>query len=280
MVTFGLLPPQGEEMPWWKLGRVRLSLLGYSLVAFIYNLSDEVNSHLCLPETVRGCPPAHKVKWGGNICNDALSMEFVAALAIADPRPDVLCILLHFQVAPIYASSPPEDGGLGFTTSQLGIPLSISGISLLLYAAGGYKRMQRMLGVQRLARAGLLLAAPVWLGIPAASLCMPSTRGALVVMSISLVFKAVAGASTFTSSMVMVNVAAPPKQLGQVNGMGQSLAAFVRGAGPAIGGWLWSVSLATGLPYHQFLIFAGLSLASICMTYIYLPRVLHIPGLS
>eukprot|EP00951_Prasinocladus_malaysianus_P010252 scaffold75141_cov37-Prasinocladus_malaysianus.AAC.2 len=32
----------GPELPWWQYQRVRLTLLGYGLVAFTYNMSDEV----------------------------------------------------------------------------------------------------------------------------------------------------------------------------------------------------------------------------------------------
>jgi len=211
--------PQEEE-PWWRLAPVRLTLLGYGLVAFVHNLSDEVT--------------------------------------------------------PIFASAPPADGGLGFTTSQLGFPLAVSGVSLLLYAAAGYKRMQRALGVKRLARTGLLLAVPVWLCIPASSLLMPDVGGAMALLCGAHALKAVAATSTFTSSMVMINLAAPPRQLGQVNGMGQSVAAFVRGAGPALGGLLWSLSLSSGLPLHQFLVFAGLCLASVGTCAVYSGR-LQIP---
>ena len=183
------------------------------------------------------------------------------------------------QVVPIYASAPPADGGLGFSTTQLGLPLAVSGMAVLTFAALACKRVQRCFGIQRLARLGLYLSVPVWLVIPAASLVMPSTKGAMGILSLALTFKSVAGVSTFTSSMVMVNVASPPKQLGAVNGMGQSVAAFVRGVGPAIGGLLWSLSLGTGLPYHQFMVFAGLSVASIFASLIYMPNILDIPNL-
>ena len=140
--------------------------------------------------------------------------------------------------------------------------------------------MQKHFGVQRLARVGLYLSVPVWLGVPAASLFLPSRHAAMAALCVTLAMKSVAGASTFTASMVMVNTSSPPSQLGQVNGMGQSVAAFVRGAGPAIGGLLWSCSIGTGLPYHQFLVFGLLSLMSIGTTLVYSPRFLEIPALE
>eukprot|EP00873_Tetraselmis_striata_P045985 jgi/Tetstr1/466249/TSEL_010805.t1 len=201
------------ETPWWHRREVVLCLLGYGLVAFIFNLSDEVT--------------------------------------------------------PIYASVPASDGGLGLSTSQLGIPLAVQGVSLLLYASFGFKRMQARLGVLRLARAGLYLSAAVWLLHPAASLLMPNLPGALGVLCVSQVGKAVAGVSTFTSSMVLVNVASPPRQLGRVNGVGQSVAAFVRGVGPAAGGFLWALTLGTGLRYHQFIVYSGIAVGSLATVAVY-----------
>lgn len=53
----------------------------------------------------------------------------------------------------------------------------------------------------------------------------------------------------------MVNARAPRLQIGAVNGAGQTLAAAVRGLGPALGGVGWSLAQATGLPFNQFFVF-------------------------
>ncbi len=71
-----------------------------------------------------------------------------------------------------------------------------------------------------------------------------------------MVVKAFSQCSAFTGSIIAVNAAPSPAQLGSVNGVGQTLAALVRGLGPALGGVLWSVSLGLHSAGQQFLTFA------------------------
>eukprot|EP00967_Tisochrysis_lutea_P067569 scaffold88276_cov15-Tisochrysis_lutea.AAC.1 len=59
-----------------------------------------------------------------------------------------------------------------------------------------------------------------------------------------MAIKAFAQSSSFTGSIVMVNAAPHASQLGTVNGIGQTMAALVRGLGPALGGIMWAASLS------------------------------------
>lgn len=61
--------------------------------------------------------------------------------------------------------------------------------------------------------------------------------------------------SSFTSSMIMVNSAAPRNAMGAVNGFGQGMACFVRAAGPALGGLMWGLSTTVHFAGSQFLPF-------------------------
>eukprot|EP00873_Tetraselmis_striata_P027647 jgi/Tetstr1/447911/TSEL_035219.t1 len=216
-------PGQLGGGPWWRQRDVGLCLLGYALIAFIFNLSNEVT--------------------------------------------------------PIYASAPPGDGGLGFSTGQLAVPYSVGGASLLAFGTLGFKRLQARFDTLQLARLGLLLSAGVWLLLPAASLAMPHEGVAMAAVCTAAAGRAVAGTATFTSSMVLVNVAAPPGQLGAVNGMGQAAAAFVRGVGPAVGGFAWALTLGTHLPGHQFIVFSAMSAFSLATVAVYGPH-LQLPGLD
>jgi hypothetical protein len=65
---------------------------------------------------------------------------------------------------------------------------------------------------------------------------------------LTMLLKAVSGCSAFTSSMILVNALPPPQQLGQVNGVGQTLASLARGLGPGLGGVLWGASVRLGTP--------------------------------
>jgi hypothetical protein len=52
-------------------------------------------------------------------------------------------------------------------------------------------------------------------------------------------------------------------QVGRVNGVGQALASLVRALGPAMGGSLWSLSVATAVPGSPFIVFGVVSVSSI-----------------
>ena len=82
-----------------------------------------------------------------------------------------------------------------------------------------------------------------------------------------LFFQDMCGVCVFTSSMVMVNSAAPRSKIGEVNGAGQTCASLVRAVGPALGGTLWGAATSLGVNGQQsipfLLISVGLILAQI-----------------
>ena len=86
-----------------------------------------------------------------------------------------------------------------------------------------------------------------------------SLRASYVYLTAVVCLRTVSANFAFNSSMVMVNVAAPKAHVGAINGVGQTLASFVRGVGPALAGALWSLSVATGLANSQFIVFAIVS---------------------
>jgi hypothetical protein len=82
------------------------------------------------------------------------------------------------------------------------------------------------------------------------------------ILYIALLVRAVATTNSFTGTIILVNAAPHPSQLGTVNGVGQTVASFLRGAGPAAAGLLWSASL--GLPgAHQFMPFGFVTLIAV-----------------
>ena len=89
------------------------------------------------------------------------------------------------------------------------------------------------------------------------------SSSAKVVLYSSMVVKAFAQCSAFTGAIIMVNAAPQPEQLGDVNGVGQTLAALVRGIGPAMGGIMWAASLDIHSAGQQFLPFAVIAVVAV-----------------
>ena len=77
----------------------------------------------------------------------------------------------------------------------------------------------------------------------------------LLLVTMSL--RHVSNVFTFTSVMIMINNSAGKGKLGIVNGLGQTMAAFVRSIGPALGGtmWAWSLSDSHRFPYNYWFVF-------------------------
>lgn len=87
--------------------------------------------------------------------------------------------------------------------------------------------------------------------------------GAWAVLYAAMMVKSAAGCAAFTGSMIMVNALPPADQLGQVNGVGQSLASLARGGGPAAGGMLWGAAVHAQLPGAQLLPYAIVALSAV-----------------
>ena len=173
------------------------------------------------------------------------------------------------ELVPIFASAAEKDGGLGWDPAQLAPPLAVGGLALILWSQLGYHRLQRKVGTLRAARCGLAGMAPFCLLLAAPSLARQGLPRASS-LSLLLCLRSVFANNAFTSSMVLVNEAAPRESIGLVNGAGQTLASFVRAVGPALGGGLWGfASTSLRPPLGQFLPFFLVSIGLVASSLVY-----------
>lgn len=143
-------------------------------------------------------------------------------------------------------------GGLHLSELQLAPPLSFSGACLIVVSLFAFPAAQRTWGTLAVTRAGLCIAVLTALAIPTTSfLAAPSGSGskdigaaAWGLLYTAMLLKALAGCFAFTGTMITVNTSvSDPQQLGEVNGVGQSLASLARGVGPAMGGLMWGITV-------------------------------------
>jgi hypothetical protein len=116
---------------------------------------------------------------------------------------------------------------------------------------------------------------PVALTLPLLSLFGQGSAHHAVMIAAFVVVYSVYNISvnfTFASGNVMVNEQAMAPELrehvGAINGAGATLAAGVRAAGPALGGWVWSLVAASGLRGALFIPWcgvAGLIVTNVCI---------------
>ncbi|KAJ5946472.1 major facilitator superfamily domain-containing protein [Penicillium verhagenii] len=138
-------------------------------------------------------------------------------------------------------------GGLGLTTAQAGLAMSISGLLILPLSLVVYPRISNRLGILRC----YLIFLPVGLFLYTVTPFLVFVPNQTVFVWISLVLamflKAVS--RTFTgpaSTIILNNCVSDPSVLATVNGVGSSINSFSSTIGPVLGGW----GLGLGLKYN------------------------------
>lgn len=170
-------------------------------------------------------------------------------------------LLLAFISTPRHDASSPSapfafTGGLSFRPSGIAMALTIRGIGGLLLQLLFFPALKSALGTIRLYRYSLLLFPLSYLVTPYLALITSSTppplpaAGALLWVTIALVLtvQTVARSFALPAAAMLLNAASPhPSALGTVNGVGQSVSAAAKTAGPLLAGWLYGVGLGSGV---------------------------------
>jgi MFS family permease len=195
--------------------------------------------------------------------------------AVAMYALTALMYILYDETLSVWAMTPIELGGLSLGTGMIGIALGASGIGLLAFQPF-FAKLCKSLGLLLVFRTGCILAAFFLSCLP--FLNFLARRGVpepiLIMLLVCLaLIRSVHSVMTFTSSVMMVNMSAPPGALGTVNGLGQSASSLFRAIGPTLGGWIFSLSLVLGLPFpfdfHFVFFFAGsIGLGIFCLTFL------------
>lgn len=202
------------------------------------------------------------------------------------------CIIID-EVYNLWSIEPPNRGGLGFGTEQIGISLAATGLIELMFQVFFYVPMAKMFGAVRLFRYSSVVVIPILIATPFISQLAdtqvterafdsldPATKTYIwILIMSSIAIRAVGQLCCYSAIMVIINNSVTQKSsLGLVNGASQSSAALARTIGPALSGILWSWSISNGfthapLDYHfvfflSAVVFAFVSVLSI----VWLPR--------
>uniref|UniRef100_A0A7N0TP63 Major facilitator superfamily (MFS) profile domain-containing protein n=1 Tax=Kalanchoe fedtschenkoi TaxID=63787 RepID=A0A7N0TP63_KALFE len=143
------------------------------------------------------------------------------------------------EVFSLWAISPRPFGGLSFSTSKVGLVLSIAGAGLFVFQLFLYPFVERILGPLSIARIGAILSLPLIATFPA----IATLRGVGIT----------------TGLMILQNRAVSQNQRGAANGIAMAAQSSFKAFGPAIGGallsWAQSRRHASFLPGSQMLYF-------------------------
>ncbi|KAM0275760.1 hypothetical protein ACHAQH_007446 [Verticillium albo-atrum] len=160
--------------------------------------------------------------------------------------------------------SPPLAGGLSFPAPKVGLAMSLLGLLGLPLQLALYPRLHARLGTLRSYRYFLPLFAVAYALSPGLA-ALPAKAGGGFVMwaGIAVVAACQVLARTFTmpAGIMLLNNCSPhPSVLGTIHGLGQSVAAGFRTAGPVASGWLYGVGLDAGNVVVGWLGVAGVAL--------------------
>ncbi|CAE6430579.1 unnamed protein product [Rhizoctonia solani] len=153
-----------------------------------------------------------------------VSYAFMALISVS---LNAVCVLWLY--------TPAKLGGIGFTTSEIGITLAASGLLTTIVAIIVFPPIERWVGVVTLYKFGMAMQVVSVITFPLAHAMALAAgkKGAYFGASIMLSIRCIAGV-VFVCNMLLVNRSAPNRRsLGVVNGLAQMVASASRALGPA-----------------------------------------------
>ncbi|KAI9284356.1 major facilitator superfamily domain-containing protein [Umbelopsis sp. AD052] len=176
--------------------------------------------------------------------------------------------IMETELFALWTTSDVTSGGLGFNSKKLGTALTISGVGMMFMQVIVYPRLQRRFGTIPLFRTMLAVASVVIFsqGFIREFAQRQMYQALWTVLIIILFVKSATVSVMFTSSMILVaGHGANSNKRGFINGLAETLAAGVRGIGPALGGTAYSWALsAEYLPQWLRWQFVFILVSAIC----------------
>ncbi|KAG0466804.1 hypothetical protein HPP92_018384 [Vanilla planifolia] len=146
--------------------------------------------------------------------------------------------MAYTEVFPLWAESGRKYGGLGFSSQDVGMVLSISGSSLLLFQLVVYRPMEKLVGHINLCRAAAVLAIPLTASFP----FMTELSGIklTVIVNCASMLKNVLSTAISTGLFILQNNAVTQYQRGAANGISMTGQSIFKGIAPATAGVIFS----------------------------------------
>ena len=179
-----------------------------------------------------------------------------------------LCGTLFVELYPLWTATEPGLGGLGFSTRDIGVSITVTGAVSLVFQILAYPRLEARFSAKQLFRLGLAVFILVHPTFPLLSKWILDQSPGSVLWTLLLVLlgvRTIASVLCFTSIMILINASAPEGMLGSMNGIAQMGASAVRSVAPPICGMLYAWSLGQGhvYPFDYNLVFCITSITSL-----------------
>jgi len=183
----------------------------------------------------------------------------------------------YSEVFPLWTLLPVSQGGLGFSSDDIGTASTIGGITILMFNLLLYFRIVGKIGLVRTFRYGSLLLVFIYMCYPEVpnftisgkhypdQFFLPPQFAMWMLLGFCLVSFWCARQMQFTSITQLVSNSILPNQMGAVNGMAQSLIALTRLFAPPMASTMlaWSVTHGNGFLVSTRFVFYFLSITSV-----------------
>lgn len=158
---------------------------------------------------------------------------------------------------PLLLKYPKELGGFSFDSSAIGILMGASGVTGFFFTLYVMPPLELMYKKGWLYEMSVLWTIPMALAPPVIGLL--SRQGLAITLTwvlllVTTIVRNCLGVISFTIVIIQVNHSAPEHELGAVNGLGQTLCALGKAVGPALGGYLWGVSVSAEFLFPNFIL--------------------------
>ncbi|XP_031126663.1 protein ZINC INDUCED FACILITATOR-LIKE 1-like [Ipomoea triloba] len=165
--------------------------------------------------------------------------------------------IAYTEIFSLWAVSPKKNGGLEYTTSDVGEVLSVTGMGLLLFQLFLYPLAEKSMGTIMVSRIGAVLSIPLLFSYTYIALL--SGLCLFIVLNCASLLKNVLSVSITTGLFLIQNKAVSQEQRGAANGISMSAMSLFKAIGPAAGGaifsWAQGREDASFLPGDQMVFF-------------------------
>ena len=169
------------------------------------------------------------------------SLVAIFAFALTTMLNESILDLYQFYATstpcPFPDRGPALNAGLCLDVTKTSLTVAVGGAGVVAFSLFAYPPLQRRFGVAFCCKFGLFIGAVMCLVFATARYALPLGAGPLLaVLVVAQLLYGVGFSATSTASMIMVNLCAPPGQVGAVNGAANLLMSASRIVGPYIVG--------------------------------------------
>lgn len=184
------------------------------------------------------------------------------------------------EILPLWALAERRQYGLGMTSTEVGISLTITGGLITLFQLFVYPPMSSRFSLLAILKATSILQVPFMCAFPLLYYVTQPVLFWAALIALNF-FKAALAMCNFITISILTNNSVPRAERGTANGLGMTMASTGRAVGPALGGNILAWSLTNGLPwplsYHFGFYFCALVVLSIYATLLSISETLNHP---